>query len=491
MAKRLRVNVIFSFLNSLITLLFPLITYPYVSRILGPVEMGAYNIAFSVMSYFLLFANLGIPIYAVRAVAKVRNDENEMRKVCSSIVLLHALSTFTVFAVYISYVCIAPNMQSRFWVNFITGFHIVGIFLNVEWFYQGREEFSSITIKNFIVKIISLVLIFVLIRDENDIIIYAAIMIFSVVGYGIFNFIHFLRVCKISFKGMELKSVLKPVLTAFALYAASRLANGLDVIMIDCLLGDSAEYVAGQYGVATKLVNVIIDLLLVVCTVLLPRMSMEIQNGNIEGAKKLSQIVQECMVVFVLPATVGLAFVSKELTLSFFGNAYAPAINTMIVMSFNSFLAVFTNFLGVQIIYAYGKDWFTTISILSGAIVNVVCNLFLIPMYEQLGAAVATIISNGVILIMEAIGAYKWKYLKYITKPNVKSVVATLIMVGGLLLMHFFMHLQSDVLSLIIKVIVSVAIYGIALLILRQESIMYFLNELKRKIKGNKNVYKE
>lgn len=487
MAKRLRVNVIFSFLNSLITLLFPLVTYPYVSRLLGPVEMGAYNIAFSVMSYFLLFANLGIPLYAVRAVAKVRNDENAMRKICSSIILLHAISTITVSAFYIAYVCLAPNMQGRFWVNFITGFHIWGIFLNVEWFFQGKEEYGSITIKNLIVKTISMVLIFTLIRDENDVVIYAAIMIFSVVGYGIFNFIYFLKVCRISFKGIEIKSVLKPVLTAFVLYAASRLANGLDVIMIDGLLGDEAEFVAGQYGVATKFVNVVIDLLLVLNTVMLPRLSLEMQNGDWEGAKKLSQIMQECLVVFALPVTVGLALVSEEVTLLFFGGAYAPAIYTMIVMSFNAFLAVFTNFLGIQIIYAYGKDWFTTMSILIGAAVNITCNLILIPRYRQLGAAIATIISNGIILIIEAIGARAWKYLKYATKANVKSVIATLLMIGGLLSMRFFMSLQSIALSLIIKIVVSVAIYGIALLVLRQESVMYFFNELKNKIKHTKN----
>lgn len=487
MSKRLRFNVIFSFCNALITLLFPLVTYPYVSRVLEPEGIGAYNIAFSIMSYFLLFANLGIPIYATREIAKVRNDRESLRKVSTTIIILHAISTVTIFAIYTGYVCFAANAQNRFWVNFITGFHILAIFLNVEWFYQGREEYAAITIKNLIVKIVSLILIFTLVRTNEDLIIYAAIMIFSVLGYGVFNFIHFLKVVRPSAKGIELKPYFKPILLSFTLYAASRLANGLDVIMIDGLLGDSAEYVAGQYGVATKFVNVIIDLLLVVNTVMLPRLSMLIQNESYEEAKKLSKMIEELMFMVVLPATIGLIFVSKEITMVFFGEMYEPAITTMEIMSGNAFLAVFTNFLGIQILYAYGKDWFTTISILSGAVVNVVCNLFLIPRFYQTGAAIATIISNSVILIIEMVGVIKWKYMKFLTLSNLKTIIASILMTGVLLILYFFLPISSNILLLVIKMSAAIVIYLISILVMRHSSLMFFINEIKAKINSKKN----
>lgn len=488
MKRRLRTNILLSFLNALITLLFPLITYPYVSRVLAPEGIGAYNIAFSVMSYFLLFANLGIPIYAVRAVAKVRDNEEELRKISTGLMVLHAISTAVIFAVYITYVCLAANTQKRFWVNLITGFHIIAIFLSAEWFYQGREEYGAITIKNLIVKTVSLVLILLFVKDTDDIIIYAAIMIFSVLAYGVFNFIHLLTVVRPSFKQINLKALIRPVLLSFALYAASRLASGLDVIMIDLMLGESAEYVAGQYGVATKFVNVIIDLLLVINTVMLPRLAMHIQREEKEEAKKLSQMIQEIMFMFVLPATVGLIFVSEDVTMAFFGQQYIPAINTMMVMSGNAFLAVFTNFLGIQILYAYGRDIYTTIAILIGAVINILCNLFLIPRYYQLGAALATVISNSAILIIEIIGTMRWKYLKYVTKSNLKTVFATLLMGTCLLLMHFFMNLNSYVISLLIKVGVAVAAYGIIILIMRHNGVMFFVNEIKNKIAKRKAV---
>lgn len=487
MSKRLRYNVMFSFFNALITLLFPLITYPYVSRVLLPEGIGSYNIAFSIMSYFLLFANLGIPIYAIREIAKVRNDNDALRKSSTSIVILHAFSTIIIFSFYILYICLSPNTKEKFWVYFITGFHIISIFLNVEWFYQGREEYEAITIKNLIIKIASLVLIFVFVKDEGDLIIYAAIMILSVLGYGIFNFIHFLRIVKPSLKGVNLKALFKPVLQCFALYAASRLASGLDVIMIDGLLGDCADNVAGQYGVATKFVNVIIDLLLVVNTVMLPRLALQIENKEYDEARKLSQIIEEMIFMFVLPSTIGLVFVSKEIIDIFFGPLYTPAINTMMVMSGNAFLSVFTNFLGVSIIYAYGKDWYTTIAIFVGAVVNVLCNLFLIPKYLQLGAAIATIISNSVIFIIELIAALLWKYLKCFTLNNLKTIIAVIGMTGCLLLMHFYMHLNSNILSLIIKVLVAVIVYFVLILLMKHESIIFFVNELKSKFKRIKN----
>lgn len=491
MSKRLRVNVIFSFLNALVTLLFPLLTYPYVSRVLQPEGIGTYNIAFSVMSYFMLFANLGIPVYAVRAVAKARNNPDELKRTSASIVFLHAVSTAVVFGLYTLYVCLASKSAENFWVGFITGFHIISLFLNVEWFYQGKEEYGAITLKNFIVKVFSLILIFIFVKDTDDVVIYAVIMILSVLIYGIFNFIHFLFAAKPRLEGSELKTLLKPVLLCFALYAASRLASGLDVIMIDGLLGDSAEYVAGQYGVATKFVNVIIDLLLVVNTVMLPRLSLQIKNNELEEAKRLSLMIAEIMFLFVLPATIGLIFISKEVTLIFFGELYEPAINTMMVMSGNAFLAVFTNFLGISIIYAYGRDWFTTIAILIGAVVNVVCNLIMIPMYRQFGAAVATVISNGVIFLIEFIGAHKWGYLRYATKNNLKTLIATVLMTACLVVMQFFMNIESMVIGLIVKIAVSVTVYTVSVLLMRHGGIMVFLNELREKFCKKKKTETE
>lgn len=484
MAKRLRVNVIFSFLNALVTLLFPLITYPYVSRVLAPEGIGAYNIAYSIMSYFMLFANLGIPIYGIRAIAKVMNDQVEQKKIATNVMLIHAISTAVVFAMYMIYVCFASNAQSRFWVNFITGFQIIGMFLNVEWYYQGREEYRAITIKNFTIKVISLVLIFVFVKGVNDVVNYALIMIFSVLGYGIFNFIHFIVKVKPRFKYLNLKAIFKPVLLCFALYAASRLANGLDVIMIDVLLGDKAEYVAGQYGVATKFVNVIIDLLLVVNTVMLPRLSMLIEQKETEGAKALSTTICDFMFMFVVPATIGLIFISEDIVSVFFGSMYQPAVTTMMVMSANAFLAVFTNFLGVSIIYAYGKDWFTTIAILIGAAVNIGCNFILIPKYLQLGAAIATIISNSIIFIIELVGTLKWKYIRILTIPNLKTIFASIVLTACLLLTHFYLHVESYVWKLIIKVIVGIVAYALVALLSRHESIMFFIKEIKSKIRA-------
>lgn len=479
MSKRLTTNVIFSFLNALVTLLFPLITHPYVSRVLMPEGIGAYNIAFSVMSYFLLFANMGIPIYAVRAVSKARDDGNEMRRVCSSVIVLHAVSTIVVFALYIGYVCFAPNMQNRFWVNFITGFHILGIFLNVEWFYQGREEYGAITVKNLIVKAVSLALILIFVKTENDLVVYALIMIFSVVAYGLFNFVHFIIKVKPKLTGAVFRPLFKPVLLTFALYAASRLATGLDVIMIDFMLGDNAEYVAGQYAIATKFVNVIIDLLLVINTVMLPRLALLIEQNKEDEVKKLSVTAEEILFLFVLPATIGLIFVSENITLLFFGEMYRPAIETMMVMSANVLFAVFNNFIGIQILYAHGKDVFTTIAILVGAAVNITCNLFMIPRWLHLGAAIATIVSNAVTFIIEAIGAAKWKYLSYFTKNNLKTVIASAAMSVGLVLMAFFLAVRSNLFSLLIKVAVSVAVYLLFILVMKHESVSVFGKEIK------------
>lgn len=483
MARRLRVNVIFSFLNALVTLLFPLITYPYVSHVLEPEGIGAYNIAYSIMSYFMLFANLGIPIYGVRAIAKVKDNQEDLKRVSLSILFLHLISTTIVFSMYILYVCLAPNAQARFWVNFITGFQIISLFLNVEWFYQGREEYGAITIKNFLVKLLSLALIFIFVKDKSDVVNYALIMVFSVLGYGIINFINFLIKIKPSFKYLQLKPLIKPIMMCFALYAASRLANGLDVIMIDGLLGDKAEYVAGQYSVAIKFVNVIIDLLLVVNTVMLPRLSNLIHRKDFDEAKSLSKTIAELTLMFVLPSVVGLIFISEDVINVFFGEMYQEAIATMMIMSCNAFLSVFTNFLGITILYAYSKDWFTTLSIFCGAVVNMVCNYILIPIYFQLGAAIATIISNGIIFIFELVGVIRWKYLNILTVPNLKTIIANVILVACMLGMHFFVQIDSLVLALLIKVLIGVTVYTFSVLCMRHESILVFIKELKKKIK--------
>lgn len=189
MSKSIKSNYIFNLLNSVSQLLFPLITFPYASRIMMADGIGQVQFFSSIISYISLFTCLGIPMYAIREVAKVRNDVVKMSTTTVEILLLHAMLTIIGY-VAVAIICMTvSDVQTDIPLFLILSATIFFTAIGCEWFYQGIEDFKYVAIRGLVVKIISIVLLFLLVKTKEDILWYGAYSVFGVLGGNIFNFI--------------------------------------------------------------------------------------------------------------------------------------------------------------------------------------------------------------------------------------------------------------------------------------------------------------
>lgn len=459
-----------------INLLFPIITFPYVSRILNPEGIGKVTFTNSISTYFLMFASLGIPLYGIREVAKVRDDKEKLEKSTSEIFILNLITTVIVIFFYFEALYLGYLGKEKYLLE-IMSLNIFLTFLGVEWFYQGIEKYKYITIRSVIFKILSLILIFILVKEKDDYIIYGAITILSTVGSNILNFFKLKTFIKLSFKNLNIKRHLKPILTIFSMNIAISIYTNLDSVMLGYR---STEISVGLYSSGIKLVKLVLGIVTSLGAVMLPRISNYIHNGMENELKNLLDKAFKFIMLLSLPCFLGLYLTSREIILIFSGEGFIKAVDTMKYLTPIIIFIALSNFVGIQILYPRGEEKKVLISVIIGAVVNFSLNWILIPKYAQNGAAISTTIAEGLVLLVQLILGYK--YLKFI-KFNFeffKAIIATAFM-GIMIFIFNKYNLNNIYMSLLLKILIGGSSYLIALIVLKEKFIYEFFNKtLKR-----------
>ena len=289
MSKSLKKNYILNLTNTISTMLFPLITFPYAARIIMADGIGQVDFFSSIISYISLFTCLGIPMYAIRETARVRDDQKELSKTTTEILLLHAcLTLFGYLAVFIIAFTV-PKVMVDIPLFLLLSTSIFFTAIGCEWFYQGVEDFKYITIRAITIKSICVVLLFLLVHSKDDLMYYAIYTVVGSVGNNIFNFLRLRKYIKlkyIDFKELKPLRHLKPALHIFVLNLVISIYVNLDTVMLGFLKDSTA---VGYYTGATKLTKMLLGIVSSLGTVMVPRLSNLIQNGQMEDFKKLSQ----------------------------------------------------------------------------------------------------------------------------------------------------------------------------------------------------------
>lgn len=479
--KNLKNNFIFNMIGVITNLLFPVIIFPYISRILNPIGIGKVTFVNSISTYFLMFASLGIPLYGVREIAKVRNNQEELQKTVSEIFLLNLITTFVVTILYFIGIYLGYLGKEKILLK-IMSLNIFFTFMGVEWFYQGIEEYKYITIRGIFFRIISLILIFSLIKKEEDYIIYGLITIIPIIGSNILNFFKLKSLIKLSFKKLNLKKHLKPILTIFSMNLAISIYTNLDSVMLGY---KSTETSVGLYSSGIRLVKLILGIVTSLGVVMLPRISNYIQNGMEKELKNILDKAFKFIIFLSFPCFLGLYLTSKEIILIFSGHGFIDAINTMKYLTPIVIFIALSNFVGIQILYPRGEERKVLISVIIGAIINFSLNWVLIPKYAQNGAAISTTIAEGMVLVVQIVLGYR--YLRFI-KFNFelfKPIIATTFM--GIMIMSFNKYYLNNIyFSLLFKMIIGLSSYLIALIILKDEFIYEIFNKILKRRKNEK-----
>ena len=478
MAKSLKVNYIFNMLNTVTGLLFPLITFPYASRIMLADGIGQVNFFQSIIQYITLLTCLGIPMYAIRKIASVRDNVAERNKVAVEILLLHSTLSLIGYVIVALLAAFVSDIQVNIPLFFILSLTIFFTAIGCEWFYQGMEDFKYITVRGLIVKTIAVILLFVFVRTKEDILWYAGYLVFGILGGNVFNFIRLRKY--ISWRDLPFKELhplvhLKPALHIFVLNLVISLYVNLNSIMLGFMADNTS---VGLFTAATKLSHVLLSLVSALGTVMLPRLSNLISTGQKEKFNELAQKSITVVMALTLPLTAGLIMTAKYLIPLFCGNTYEPAILTLQIISPIIIMIGISNVLGIQILYPQGQENKVILCTALGALVNLVLNIWLIPRYAQDGAAISTLFAETMVTVSMIFIGRKYIPIRWKSKSFLHYFVATCWMTLALCFVSDLF--ESDIVNFIFAVIIGTVVYGMWLFIVRES---FLKNMISRCIK--------
>ena len=471
--KSLKKNSLYAFIKAFLTLLFPIITFPYASRILGPDGMGKVNFSNSIISYCLFIAYMGIPAYAVREAAKVRDNKIELARFTKEILIINTISTLASYVFFAILLIFVPKFANYKILLLICSSRIIFSSIGIDWLYKAVEEYKYITIRSFIFQIISLIFLFLFVHSKEDIAFYAMFGIISSVGSNICNLLNAPKHVDFKIKTkLSFSKHFKPILIFFGMAFVTSIYHTLDSTMLG-FLSDDAE--VGYYSAANKINNMVLSLLTALMSVLLPRLSVYAKQQEMDKFRELSQKALAVLSLCAIPMATGIFLLAEPLTLLFSGDSYLPAVFPMRIITPIVFIIPMGSIMGSQILPAINKERIALCSYMSGAIINVFCNAIFIPKYGASGAAIGTVCAEAIIIIFQFIFLHSLFISKQILLNFLQTLVGTGVM--SCFVLYFITKTNNIFLQLFGSATLGILIYSFMLFILRNK---YFCEYAKK-----------
>ena len=424
----LKTNVIFNFLNTITGIIFPVITFPYAARVLLPDGIGAVNFLQSIVAYIVLLTSLGIPMYAVREVAKYRDDIAKRNTVTVEITLLSlALCLGGYLLVWILGEFI-PQIHFQLALFYVLSLTILFTSLGVNWFFQAIEDFRFITIRAVIFRLLAAAALFLFVKTKDDLLIYAFVTVGSTVGNNIINFIHlrkYIALRQIPWRRLQVWRHLKPSLHIFVFNLIISIYVNLNTVMLGFMQGDIA---VGFYTAGNKISHIVLSVVASLGVVLLPRCANLVENGRMDEFAAVTRKSYRLVLSLSLPATLGLILLASPIVIIFGGSEFAHASSVLVWTAPVIIFIGLSNVFGIQILYPLGKENLVIWSTVGGAIINFLLNLLLIPHWSYIGAAISTFIAELTVLLIQVLLGYHYIPFSLFEKVNVNYLVASLIM---------------------------------------------------------------
>lgn len=471
--KSVKLNIILNIVKTFLSIVFPLITFPYVSRILQADSIGKVQFATSIVSYFLLLASLGISTYAIREGSFLKQDKNKLQEFCNQIFSFNLLTTMISYLFLFLLLLFMNKAVEYKYLIIIQSLTMIFTTLGVDWINSIFEEYLYITIRNVFIQIVTLILTFLLIKNTTDYYIYAIILVISSVGANILNYFYVKKYIKIHFTfHMNIKKHLKPILILFSSSLATTIYNSSDITMLGLICTD---YIVGIYYIGTKIYSIAKQLLNSAIAVAIPRISYYISNFKELEKEELLNKLFYFIIIIILPFVTGMISLNQEIILLISGQEYIRASSSLFLLSFALLFAVLANFSSNLILITHKEETKSLISTITAAILNLVLNFIFIPLFQEQGAAFTTLLAECVAAIISTM--YAKKYFKAIRnyKLIISSFFGCFFIYGYSKLIHMFhFGLFINIISIFLG---SVMIYSIFMFFLNKK---YFKNFLKK-----------
>ena len=477
MKKSITKNYIYNLIYQVLVLILPLITAPYISRVLGAENIGIYSYTISIVTYFILFGSLGIAIYGQREIAYLQGKPGEYSKTFWEIVILRFITIS--ISMIIFYFTFVQNGQYAVYYRILL-LELFATCLDISWFFQGLEEFKKTVVRNTIVKIISIICIFMFVKTSNDLFKYFIIYVGSTIIGNVSLWLYLPRYLKrIDAKRLNVFGHLKATFVLFIPQIAIQIYTVLDKVMIGAIIVDKSE--VGFYEQSQKIIKMLLTIVTSLGTVMVPRMANTFINGD---NKKIQEYLKRSFnyVFFIsIPMIFGVIAIADNFVPLFFGEGYEKVIILMSVISPILLIIGLSNVIGTQYLLPTKRQKEYTISVIIGAIVNFCINMILIKKYGALGASIGTVLAEIVVTITQFIFVRKDINLIKTIKLSFKYILAGFVMFIICLLIKKV--IKNSLICIIVQVISGIIVYAMCLIILKDKFVLNIIDKVKSKIK--------
>lgn len=475
--KSVKKNYLYNLIYQVIAIVLPVITTPYVSRVLGANNIGIYGFTLSISAYFILFGSLGIALYGQREIAYFQNNKKEYSKKFYEIFLLRCITmTISIIAFYIFFVKGNNDYNVFYKVLFLELFATV---VDINWFFQGLEEFSKTVSRNLIVKLVSFVSIFIFVKTKDDLYTYFLIYVLSILLGNLSLWLYLPKYLKrVSFKKLRLLKHLKPTILLFIPQVAIQIYTVLDRTMIGIIIPDKSD--VGFYTQGEKIIKLLLTIITAMGTVMLPRIASRFAEGNHASIKKY--IYKSFNLVFLLsfPLTLGIISVAKSFVPIFFGSGYDKVVPIMMILSPILVFIGMSNVIGIQYLLPTKRQKQYTISVVCGAVTNFSLNLILIKYYGAIGAAIGTLVAELIVTTVQILYVKNDMDIKKILKSTWQYLIASIVMFGMCLIIRNI--IKTNYISAVLQVVIGGFVYFNMLLFMKNKFLVEYINILYKKV---------
>lgn len=459
MDKNITKNYLYNLGYQVLLLIVPFIATPYIARVLGPELIGVYSFTKSISSYFILLGCLGINMYAQREIAYVKDDQDKRSQIFWTIQIVRGITVGCSLFLYLLLIKVYDRYS---WLLLIQVIDILAVAIDITWYFQGMEQFKTVVARNAVVKILSVLSIFVLVKTKEDLLIYVAILSISMFVGNISLWWYVpKRINIVGIKKLYIMKHFKGSIQLFLPQIAMQVYLVLDKTMLGIMSATTAEN--GYYEQSQKLIKVLLAVVTSMGTVMTSRIAFLYAQKELKIIQKYIMKSLELVFFLGIPMFFGLLVIADEFVLLFFGLGYEKVIVLIKIFGLMVLLAGINNVTANQLLFPIGDQKKVTYAVLIGAIVNVILNLILIPKYLSIGVTIASVITEGIIVVLQLYSARNIIHLRKVLCMSRKYILSGFCM---FLIIKFVPYTCEGVMRLSMQVLTGGIVYTVILLIL-------------------------
>lgn len=474
--KNIAKNYIYNLIYQILAIIIPLITTPYLSRILGAENIGIYSFTLSITTYYILFGSLGVAMYGQREIAYVQDNIDKRSKTFYEIFIMKAITLL--LSLFVFYFTFCLNGEYSIYYKILM-LEIIANIVDISWYFQGIEEFKKTVLRNIIVKLISVACIFLFVKNQSDLNIYFVIYVLSTFLGNITLWFYLPQhLKKIKFRELKIKKHIKPALMLFIPQIATQIYTVLDKTMIGAIISDKSE--VGYYEQTQKIIKLLLTLATSLGVVMMPRIASTYAKKDMKKVKEYMNKSFGFITMLTFPLMFGIISVAYKFVPIFYGEGYGKVVPLLCIISPIIVLIGLSNVIGTQYLLPTKQQNKYTISVIIGACVNFLFNIILIKNLASIGASIATVIAELSVTLTQFFLIKKEIKILDVIKITYKYVIASIIMfICSLIIGHL---ISNNILSIFAQVGISGITYFVMLIILKDKMIFEGIEIIKNKL---------